>query len=113
MHELTIITSIFNIIEEIAEENQLTKITKVTLKIGKLRNVYPEMLRNAFKIVSKETNAEDADLHINSIPVKMRCKNCSHEFLVNDNYCCKKCGDYSLDILEGDEIIIETIEGDR
>ena len=113
MHELTIITNIFNIIEEIAEENQLIKITKVTLKIGKLRHVYPEMLQNAFKIVSKDTKAEDADLHIKSILVKMRCRNCGHEFLVNDNYCCMKCGDYSLEILEGDEIIIETLEGDR
>ena len=113
MHELTIITNIFNIIEEIAEENQLTKITKVTIKIGKLRHVYPEMLQNAFEIVSKDTKAENADLHIKSIRTRVRCKNCGHLFFVNNNYCCRKCGDYSLEVLEGDEIIIETLEGDR
>ncbi len=113
MHELTIITNIFSIIDEIAEENQLTKITRVTLKIGELRHVYPEMLQNAFEIVSKDTKAENAVLHIKPIRVKMRCKHCGHEFFVNNSYCCKKCGDYRLKIIEGDEIIIETLEGDR
>ena len=113
MHELSIITNIFSIIGEIAEENQLTKITRVTLKIGELRHVYPEMLQNAFEIVSKDTKAENADLHIKPIRVKMRCKHCGHEFFVNNSYCCKKCGDYSLETIEGDEIIIETLEGDR
>ena len=71
------------------------------------------MLQNAFEIVSKGTKAENADLHIKSIQVRMRCKYCDHEFFVNSSYCCKKCGDYRLEILEGDEIIIETLEGDR
>lgn len=81
MHGLTIITNILNIIENVAKENSLIKIDKIKIKIGKLRDVYPEMLQNAFKIASKDTKAENAKLE--------------------------------FELIEGDEIIIESLEGGR
>ena len=113
MHELTIISNIFSIVEKIANDNSLTKINKVKLKVGRLRQVYPEMLKNAFEIVAKGTKAENAILQIESIPIKMKCKNCGQIFFSENNYVCKRCNDYNLDTLEGDEIILESLEGDR
>lgn len=113
VHELTIISNIFKIIEDIAKENSLVKINKVKLKVGKLRQLYPEMLQNAFEIVAKDTKAENAVLQIESIPVKMKCRSCDEIFYVDEEYSCQRCGNYSLETLEGDEIIIESIEGDQ
>ncbi|MCK4797476.1 MAG: hydrogenase maturation nickel metallochaperone HypA [Spirochaetes bacterium] len=114
MHELSIITNIFKKIEEVAENNSLIKINKVKLKIGIMRQVIPEFLRFAFEAVSKDTKAEKAELEIEYIPIKMKCNSCANEFIVENNiYICPLCNNTKLDILSGQEIILQSIDGDQ
>ena len=44
MHEMSIVASLFEILEGKARENQATKIVGVRLKVGKLAGVVPEFL---------------------------------------------------------------------
>ncbi len=113
MHEFTIISNIFTILNEIAEENSLLRINRVNLKIGKLRQISPEAFKQLFELVAKETKAENAILNMEIIPVKMKCKNCGNIFLVDNVFRCAKCDDFRLETIEGDEIIIESVEGDQ
>lgn len=113
MHELSIIENIFTKIEQTAKDNHLKKITKVTLKIGKLRQVMPDFLDFAFKAVAEGTIAENAKLIIIEIPVKIFCNKCKEEFIVKDNvYFCPKCESTEIEILSGKELFLDSIEGE-
>jgi hydrogenase nickel incorporation protein HypA/HybF len=114
MHELGIIQNLFTIIEEVAEENNLIKIHTVKLKLGKLQQIVPEMFTFAFEIVAKGTKTEGATLDVEYVPIKMRCNTCNNEFIVEEHvYICPECAQTSLTMLEGMEIILESVEGDQ
>ena len=113
MHELSIVESIFDIIIEIAEKNKITKISKVNLNVGKLRQVVPEFMVFAFDTVAKDTLAEKAELIINLINIEMECQACSHKFIVDEHvYICPECDSTKLSSITGNEMIITSIEGE-
>jgi hydrogenase nickel incorporation protein HypA/HybF len=114
MHELNIIQNIFPIIENVAKENHLKRVTKIFLKVGGLRQVVSEFLQFTFATVAKGTIAENAELIIELILVTARCKKCQQQFIVEDNvYICPHCDSVALEILTGKEIILESVEGER
>jgi len=114
MHELGVINNLFTIIEQVAEENNLVRINKVNLKLGKLRQIVPEILTFAFETVAKGTKAEDATLGVEYVPIKMMCSTCKTEFIVEEHvYICPECSATRLTMLAGMEIILESVEGDQ
>ena len=114
MHELSIISSIFDLLEEVAEEHHLITITKVKLKIGKLQQIVPDMLSFAFETIAKGTRAEGACLEVREIPISMRCETCSTEFVVEEQvYICPNCSGTRLTPLQGMEILLESVEGEQ
>jgi hydrogenase nickel incorporation protein HypA/HybF len=114
MHELGIINNLFTIIEKVAEENKLVRINNVKLKLGRLQQIVPEMFTFAFETVAKGTKAEGATLDVEYVPIKMRCKTCNNEFIVEEHvYICPECAQTSLTMLEGMEIILESVEGEQ
>ena len=114
MHELGIITNLFEIIEEVAAEHKLVTINTVKLKLGKLQQIVPEMLSFAFETVAQGTKAEGATLEVDYVPISMRCNGCQQEFIVDDHiYICPECAETSLIMLTGMEIILESVEGDQ
>ena len=114
MHELGIIQNIFQILEEVAKDNRLARITRVKLKLGRMQQIVPEMLTFAFETVAKGTKAEGAILEVEDIPIKVQCRTCHTEFLVEEHiYICPECSDTNLSMLEGMEILLESVEGDQ
>ncbi len=113
MHEFSIISNLFDILMKIAEENHLKKIYKVTLSVGKMRQVVPVAMEMAFTGITSGTIAEGAELIIENVPVKMHCSGCGKEFTVEHNiFVCPECGSPRLELLEGQELIIKNIEGE-
>ena len=114
MHELSIIENIFIQINQIADENQLSKISEVKLSIGRLRQIVPEMMQFAFEQVAKGSRAEGASLVITQIPVSVRCRDCEKTFeLAENNFACQFCGSARLEILTGKEVVLESVSGVR
>lgn len=113
MHELSIAGSLFDALMGIARENHLKRIYRVTLSVGKMRQIVPAAMDMAFAAVTAGTIAEKAELVIESIPVRMRCASCGTEFAVESNvFLCPECGSARLELLEGQELIIKNIEGE-
>jgi len=114
MHEFGIIENIFKVIEKTAEDNGLSRISKVRLKIGKMRQVVPELMQNAFAIVSEQTIANGAVLEIEKVPIRMKCLTCGGEFMVREQeYICPECGSVRLETLSGQELVLESVEGEK
>ena len=113
MHEFSIIENIFKTIKEVAEKEKLKKITKVSLVIGGLRQIVPDVFEFAFQITSKDTLAEGAVLDIEKIPVEVRCKNCSEISPVEDHiFFCHHCQSTQVNIVKGKELYIKSLEGE-
>jgi hydrogenase nickel incorporation protein HypA/HybF len=113
MHEFSIMQGVFKLIEDVAAKNNLIKIDKVVLKIGKLRQIFPDFLQFAFEVVSQNTIAAGAELIIEEVPITMRCKSCQKEFTVEYNtYICPTCNATELELLTGKEILIVSVEGE-
>jgi hydrogenase nickel incorporation protein HypA/HybF len=116
MHEFSIAESIIKIIKKEAGNNGFKRIKAVILKIGVLRSVVPQALKEAFKIAGKGTVVENAKLGIKSVPFKMVCAKCESIYRSSNTSgiasSCRKCGSKDVEIRSGNELIIESIEGD-
>jgi len=113
MQEFSIISNVIKIVGEVSENEKFTKVNKVNLKIGNMRQVVPETLQLAFETISKGTCCESAILDVEHVPVKMKCNRCSNIFIVERfDYICPECRKADLKLLEGEEIELMSIEGD-
>ena len=111
MHELSIVASLFEILEAKAKENQAIRIVRVKLKVGKMAGVVPEFLQTAFDSYKQGTIASEARLEIEEIPLKMRCRKCAAEIEKEDFVLvCPSCSSTDLEIREGMELFLDKID---
>lgn len=112
MHELSIVQNIIDIILAELPKHNLTRVESISLRIGEMRQVVPDALFFGFECLSKNTPLEGAEVKIEHIPIKGRCRNCQHEFIL-DNWLqsCQKCGQNHVEIISGKELEIAEFEG--
>lgn len=113
MHEVSIIQNVVKIVSEKAIENKLSKVNKVSLKIGELTGIASECLDFAFKICIEDTILEGSILEIEEVKAVAECKNCKQEFPIDHfNKLCPCCNKFCSSIIHGYELYVNTIEGD-
>ena len=113
MHELRIAEDLSEIVLEAAINEKLKKVTKVNITFGELVQIVPDIFETAFTESVKGTIAEGSELDIEIVKVRMKCKNCRKEFGINGNiFACKNCKSTDLEIINGKEIFIKSIEGE-
>jgi len=111
MHELSLVASLFDTLEETAREHQARKVTIVRLKVGRLSGVVPDLLESAFDTFKKGTIAAEARLEIEQVPVRLRCRDCGGDRLDEEgDFACLACSGRNVEILEGRELLVERIE---
>ncbi len=113
MHELSIMSSILDIVLEHANRYNAKRISKINLMVGELSDLIPEWMQTYFNFVSKDTIAEKAELNIERIPTVIRCKKCKSEFTItreNLEFVCKKCNSTDIELVSGREFTIQSIE---
>jgi hydrogenase nickel incorporation protein HypA/HybF len=111
MHEFSIASQIFAQLVKLAAEHSMGKITSVTIQAGRMRQIVPEALDTAFTAVAAGTIADGAALDLEIIEPKALCRVCGHRFRPEiDSYLCEKCNEADVEIVEGNEIIIRTVE---
>ena len=111
MHELSVVASLFEILEDKAKEQKGQRITFVKLRIGALSGIVPELLRTAFDIYKKDTIAARAELEITVVALKVRCEDCQ-KVMVKDDFIfiCDQCGSTKIKTLDGTEMILEKMD---
>lgn len=114
MHELSVCLSLMQQLDAIAREHNSARITKITLNIGPLSGVEPDLLRNAYPLAAASTVAEDAELVMEIADVVVRCSQCSAETTVTPNkLLCGSCGDFRTRVISGDELTLLRVELDH
>jgi len=113
MHEFSIAESLLEIISQEARAYRGAKVKAVTLRIGTLSGVVPEALEFAFQVLSEDTLAEGARLVIERTALRIVCNTCGTESMPDDPFIiCPVCGSADVEIKEGRELDIESMEID-
>jgi hydrogenase nickel incorporation protein HypA/HybF len=113
MHEIKIAEDLSAIVLETAGRENLTKVTKVNISFGQLVQIVPDIFRFAFSEAVRNSVAEDAEVNIEIVPVRMKCINCGYDFQVMENrFTCNNCESTDLSIISGKELFIKSIEGE-
>ncbi|MGV9171920.1 MAG: hydrogenase maturation nickel metallochaperone HypA [Promethearchaeia archaeon] len=120
MHEFAFAYNIFQVAESTAKQYNAKKITKVFLEIGELTLIVPELLKQSFKMATKGTIAEGAELDIVFTPGKIKCKECGKVSEVEITkeakltglqlFACKHCGSKDTEIIEGKKANVKNIK---
>ena len=113
MHEVGIISSMLKTIEEVMEQEQLTKVEKIVLQVGELSGVLPHYMEICFPAAVYKTRFQDTKLEMDIIPGIARCNRCGREFNgLKYDLTCPDCGNRDdFQRLSGEELIIKEIIG--
>ncbi|MBA3389842.1 MAG: hydrogenase maturation nickel metallochaperone HypA [Rubrobacter sp.] len=108
MHEMAIAESVVRIAGQHANGR---RVTKIYVKVGHLRQVVPSALTFGFELVAQGTSVEGAELSLEQIPAIGSCKSCGTKSkLPGFPLQCRECGGFDLEILEGEELYVESLE---
>lgn len=111
MHELSVVAGLFEILEEKAREAGALRVTAVTIRVGRLSGVVPDLLESAFDSFKKGTIASEASLRVETPPLRVRCRSCGKEASTDEPlFACPACGAPGLEILEGMDIFLQKLE---
>ena len=114
MHEYSIVQALLNQCEEIAHENEATKITKVVTKIGAMSGVETHLLQTAFDTFKEGTLCDSAEFVIHYQKIKLHCRECQNEFEVDDGvyayYECIRCGSSHVTVIDGEDMYLMSLE---
>ena len=111
MHELAVCQSLMDQVENIASERNAQSVTSIVVAMGPLSGVEAQLLKNAYPIASAGTIAEDAELIIEYLPVRVKCTQCGSESEASPNkLICKQCGDWRTTLVSGDEMMLMSVE---
>ncbi len=111
MHEYSVVQALLNQCEEVAEQNNATKITKVVCKIGVMSGIEIHLLQIAFDTFKEGTMCDGAEFIINEQKLKLRCRDCKDEYEIDDIiYKCRSCGSLKMDTIDGEDMYLMTLE---
>ncbi|NIR59629.1 MAG: hydrogenase maturation nickel metallochaperone HypA [Gammaproteobacteria bacterium] len=114
MHELSVCQGLLEQVAGIASRHGARRATRITVRIGPLSGVVPELLEQAFPIARAGTFAAQAELVVETLPVRVRCRICGAETDAEPNrLLCGACGDHRTELISGDELILAQVELER
>ena len=108
VHELSLSGAIVNTVVKHADGR---RVTVVSLRVGRLRQVVPDTLEFYFGFVARGTVCEGARLEQELVDARLRCTPAAHEWAIEiPAFRCPACGGSDVAWPSGDEFEVESIE---
>ncbi|MEM9706754.1 MAG: hydrogenase maturation nickel metallochaperone HypA [Pseudomonadota bacterium] len=111
MHEMAIMNSVRDLVEDEAREKHFSVVKSITLVVGPFSCVDPHALRFSFDAVSRASILEGSKLVVEQPAGKAQCFDCEAivDVLSRDQDC-PLCSSSRLLMVEGDELAIKNLE---
>lgn len=112
MHELSIVTYVMKQVEKIANENNLTQVSSVTLEFGEVSGIVPDYLIDCWDWYAKKDGlVQGARLICETIPAVTWCDGCNKTYpTFKYGKTCPFCGSGDTWLKQGSEVNIKEIE---
>ena len=112
MHELGTVFYVIREVEQVVEENHLTKVASVTLEIGEVSGIIPYYLTDCWQwAIQKSQYLKEAELKIETVPAVTFCEDCKQTYpTVKYAKVCPYCQSENTYLVTGNEYIIKEIE---
>lgn len=111
MHEFAVCRDMLQQVAAIAADEQASAVETITVRIGPLSGIEAHLLSQAFPLAAAGTVAENAELIIEALPIRVKCQLCGAETEAKPNrLICGQCGDYHTQLLSGDEMLLASLE---
>lgn len=112
MHELGIVYHIINRLEELGKEQNLTKISSVTLELGEVSGVLDDYLIDGWNwAVKKHELMQGATMKIEHLKAVTICNSCGKTYgTVEHGRICPYCKSEDTVLVSGNEMSIKEIE---
>lgn len=108
MHEMGLAEGVLDVVLDAADERP---VKRIHLLVGKLQMVVKESFDFSFQLAAAETPAENATIEIEETPARFHCRSCGEESECRSApFSCRSCGSYEIDVLSGDEIVVNEVE---
>ena len=111
MHEVSLVRSIFNSLEAEFNQEELDRLQAIDLRVGKLSNVEPVLMQNAFQAVKDADNRyQGVQLNVEVLPIIVECHLCSHRSqIANYRFVCDHCQTPTSQVIQGNELLIHRV----
>ena len=112
MHELGIVFHIIRTVEDVARQNDVARIRRVTLQLGEVSGVVESYLQDCWKwAAAKSEILPGAELAVETIPAVTLCEDCGQQYpTVPHGRTCPHCQSPRTHLLQGNEMLIKEIE---
>ena len=112
MHELGIVYHIIRDVENVARANGVRRVSSVTLLLGEVSGVVPDLLLDAWRwAADKKPIAQGAELIVEPVEAVTHCEACGCDYAtVEHGKTCPHCGSGETYLLQGQEVMIKQIE---
>lgn len=113
MHELGIMTSVVESVEQAARDAGAERVTKVSLSVGEMTEAIADALYFSFDVLKEGTLLDSAELAIIMVKPRSRCLECGSEY-THDRFhvTCPVCESPFTELIAGRELAIDSIEAD-
>jgi hydrogenase nickel incorporation protein HypA/HybF len=111
MHELSVCQALLSQVTILAAARNAVAVSAVTIEVGALAGVEPQLLLNAFAIMRRGSCAADATLRVVTLNVTVECLACGlHTPTPPNRLVCASCGGFRTRIVAGDELRLRSVE---
>ena len=111
MHELSVCEALLAQVRATARANEADSVGRITVRLGPLSGVEPDLLTQAFSIARKGPLTSEASLQIETQAVRIHCRDCGNENEAAPNrLLCQACDSYRVNLISGDEMLLAQVE---
>ena len=112
MHELAIAEQIVQVVMTQVETHAIEHVTSVRIQVGEATGVVGDSLTFSFEMIASSTpELSGAQLLIDSVPYRAKCRHCHKEFHVKHFIVqCPTCETWDADVISGKEFKVLDME---
>jgi hydrogenase nickel incorporation protein HypA/HybF len=111
VHEISLVESIVELIEEERRKHVFSRVCMIRLSIGALGHAEPEALRFCFDAVTTGTIVHGARLEIETVAGEGWCYGCRQTVPIEERFAaCPVCGIAQVRMTAGDELRVTEME---
>ena len=112
MHELSIVSSVVETVQESLERYPGARVVEVRLRVGALASVVVDSLEFCWGIATEDTPLAGSRLVITTVPIVMHCAHCDADVELDgvQSFRCPRCDHPCSDLRQGRELDIESFE---